>query len=316
MSRSMRQDLDAAMVGVVLDEHRRAAILEAMKKGEKPMRKVIRPMVVLAAVIAALTISALAFSPAVQEMLAEALGKAAHYAQTVEGVSAVDNGIEVSVVSAITDSSTTEVYLAVRDLKGDRLADETLSISCYLSRPDTEVGIGVLGGSYLSYDPESRTALFVVYREGGAAKTETSAIEVHVSQVADIKGEWVIKTELEQLPQRRFTMNETINGLTEHTLMLSPLSVVMTGDKPDGAGGSLQASALFAVWMKDGTVLFPKNNGSMWSNQAEGDRAIDRWEFAEPVDVEQIVGISVWYWYIPVDRDTAGPGYWLDKLPE
>lgn len=316
MSRNLCKELDAAMAGIVLDECRRTAILEAMEKGEKPMKKVIRPMVVLVAVIAALTISALAFSPTVQKMLTEALGESAPYAQAVEGVSAVDNGIEVSVVSAITDSSTTKVYLAVRDLKGDRLAGGKFSISCCLSRPDTEVGIGVLGGKYLSYDPESRTALFVAYSEGGAAQTETSAIEVHVSQVGDIKGKWVIKTELEQLPQRRFTINETINGLTEHTLMLSPLSVVMTGDKPEGAGGSLQASALFAVWMKDGTVLFPENNGSIWSNQAEGDRAIDRWEFAEPVDVEQIVGISVWYWYIPIDGDTAGPGYWLDKLPE
>lgn len=147
MSRNLCKELDAAMAGIVLDECRRTAILEAMEKGEKPVKKVIRPMVALAAVIAALTISALAFSPAVQKMLAETLGGFAPYSQEVVGVSATDRGIKVTLESVLSDNETTTAYLSVTDQKGDRLDESTI-----LDSRDQSI----------SYDAESKTALYAV----------------------------------------------------------------------------------------------------------------------------------------------------------
>lgn len=40
------------------------------------------------------------------------------------------------------------------------------------------------------------------------------------------------------------------------------------------------------------------------------------WRFLEAVGPEQVIGISIGQQYIPPDGDTAGEGYWLEKVPE
>lgn len=161
MSRSMRQDLDAAMVGVILNEHRHAAILEAMRKGEKPMKKVIRPVVVLAAVIAALTISVLAFSPSLREVLTGVLGDFAPYSQNIEGVPVTDQGLQFKAVSAISDGNVAEVYFEVKDIEGDRL-DEYVNIDTgFIDRPGANYASASFSSpKCLGYTAETRTALF------------------------------------------------------------------------------------------------------------------------------------------------------------
>ena len=77
----------------------------------------------------------------------------------------------------------------------------------------------------------------------------------------------------------------------------------------------------FAVYLADGTVCFPQwEGGGGFGRTADGSgidaRVLECWAFQEPVDPEEVVGISFAYWYIPIDGGAAGPGYWLTELPQ
>lgn len=77
--------------------------------------------------------------------LADLLGAFAPYAQKVEGVTAIDQGIQIQVVSALADETEGWVYLAVTDLTGDRLDAST----------DLD-GLNYVDGGLQSYDPETK----------------------------------------------------------------------------------------------------------------------------------------------------------------
>lgn len=109
------------------------------------MRQKIRIAAVMAAAVIALTGTALAVGTN-WDALMEHLGIFAPYVQTVDGVSVTDQGLEVSVVAALSDESGTRAYVAVTDLTGDRLG-ENLAYN------------GKQSSSCISYDPETRTAL-------------------------------------------------------------------------------------------------------------------------------------------------------------
>lgn len=109
------------------------------------MRQKIRMAAVMAAAAIALTGTALAVGTN-WDALMEHMGLFAPYVQTVDGVSATDQGLKVSVVAALSDESGTRAYVAVTDLTGDRLGENL-------------VYNGRLGSSCISYDQSTRTAL-------------------------------------------------------------------------------------------------------------------------------------------------------------
>lgn len=90
------------------------------------MKHKIRLAAVLAAAAVALTTTALAAGPVIGGMLQKALGAFAPYAQTQEGI-VEKEGIQVKVLSALTDDLCAKVYLEVTDLTGDRLKNASIS---------------------------------------------------------------------------------------------------------------------------------------------------------------------------------------------
>ena len=93
----------------------------------------------------------------------------APYVRTIEGAACRDQGIEIQVLGALADDLEGYVYLAVRDVDGDRL-DECLTLKGRLTtgtkrapddgKPTPAVNIVGSGSfSLLSYDPDTRTAL-------------------------------------------------------------------------------------------------------------------------------------------------------------
>ncbi|NCB62428.1 MAG: DUF4179 domain-containing protein [Clostridia bacterium] len=454
---SMREDLDAAMANVVLSKEKRTAILEAMEKGEKPVKRVIRPIMVLAAVLALLTVSAFAVVPSLRELWTEALGGFLAYSQVVDGASDTDQGIEIRVVSAISDSTNTKIYLEVQDKTGDRLKNQDIRLSAAISRPNTEGGMWGSGSKCIGYDQESQTAMFELSHDGVVSTADGDTVRVRISKIqpgyhdydlalpqellsdrllktqrldsgetvlkpgqtvytfggvdtlslssmglaADgrfhlllelkenvtechilttlrsktlddndvdsynedirtldftvgkrnyyeismpfsqenlsdlrlddlygpvvdsgaIEGTWDMEVKLEQAAQRSFTIEEKINRITYHNITILPLALTMCGNPPsDGVVGYISHLPI-AVVMADGTVLHPESAGGsyIWAGLSEqdpnGDRSLDRWVFDTPPDVEQVVGIAVGYWMIPLNGDTAGPGYWLSEMP-
>ena len=101
--------------------------------------------------------------------LLDRLGIFAPYVRTIEGAACRDQGIEIQVLGALADDLEGYVYLAVRDVDGDRL-DECLTLKGRLTtgtkrapddgKPTPAVNIVGSGSfSLLSYDPDTRTAL-------------------------------------------------------------------------------------------------------------------------------------------------------------
>lgn len=135
----------------------------------KPQRRLGRRAAVIL-VCTALTVTAAAAAvPTMREALRAYLGAFAPYAQTIDGAVCVDQGIEVQVLSAISDDLEARFYLAVRDVEQDRL-NEFLRLDGSLTAGEakdggTELPRSVIGGyssnyfDLISYDPETKTAL-------------------------------------------------------------------------------------------------------------------------------------------------------------
>lgn len=129
-----------------------------------------RAAAILVCAVLAVTAAAAAAVPRVWDALWEQLGAFAPYAQTINGAVCRDQGIEVQVLSALSDDLEARFYLAVRDVTGNRL-NEHLTLKGQIENGrKKETGdssswfsfFSMRNSSFdlLSYDPETRTALF------------------------------------------------------------------------------------------------------------------------------------------------------------
>lgn len=125
------------------------------------MRHKLRLAAALTAAAVALTGTALAAGPT---LLQTALGAFAPYAQNQEGVVEAE-GIQVKVLSALTDDLCAKVYLEVTDLTGDRLKNASIAGRLELTlEGETSWSEGC---RIVDYDSETKTALVCVERNAG-----------------------------------------------------------------------------------------------------------------------------------------------------
>lgn len=129
-----REDYIRDMDRVGPDGEQLERLLERLNdEEEKTMKKRIFPTALLvAAVCAALGVTALAASPTVRDILSAAWGSFEPYRQTVEDVAAVDQGIRVKLSSVLADENGGMAVFEVTDLEGDRL-DENTQADIYMA---------------------------------------------------------------------------------------------------------------------------------------------------------------------------------------
>lgn len=186
----VKRELERELAGVHLSGERRAAIRRAMERPPAVSRR--RPVrMLLAAVLAcaALGTAALALSPTLRERMNALLGSFAPYSQTVEGVSAVDQGIEIRAVRSLSDGNQVWIYLEARDLEGARLSlytelEEDLGV--LYSNLD---GAGWTDGegftsTCLRYDEESGAALFQLQFTGLGAPEPNDTFTLAVDSIS------------------------------------------------------------------------------------------------------------------------------------
>lgn len=143
----------------------------------KKQKKLGGRMAVIAVCAAMMVTAAVAVTvPAARKALWDYLGSFAPYAQTINGVACTDQGIEVEVLSAISDDLEARFYIAVRDVEEDRLSeflrldgklvageakeDPNGDSSGIKMRVMSSAGLAAGGFEFVSYDPETKTALF------------------------------------------------------------------------------------------------------------------------------------------------------------
>ena len=278
-------------------------------------RRAGRTFLVAAAVCALCAVSALALSPTLRQMLEAAQGNYTQYAAPVEAC-VVKNGIEIRVISALADHTMIKVYAEVRDLEGKRLNGDLDVIG--VVQPKTFVkGNGLSscthGARCIGYDSETGTALLEI-TTWGLIPGEDTQLELVIPYLAvgsENLGEssWHIPFDPERQEVRRIALSDTVNGVPLERLELSPLGAALYAREYIGYSD-------VAIHLSDGTVLHPKKE---WGGRVGGAEGIFSryWSFEEPVDSAEVIGISIQYWYIPIQADnTAGPGYWLTELPE
>ncbi len=184
-----RREMDAAGPRPEQMERLLSAIRTQPERAPSRRGAILRRVLVAAAVCAALALTALAVSPSLREALVNALGRFQPYSQTVEGVSVTDQGIQVTVLSALSDGNTTQVYYEVRDLTGDRL-DEFTEVKLETGpanwgEEDGPQFVGYGGGSYqcIRYDPEEKAALMLGGLKGDGPAAEKLVLDMYIDEI-------------------------------------------------------------------------------------------------------------------------------------
>lgn len=190
-----------------------------------------------AVVCGALLATAVAVSPGLREALTDALGSFAPYSAEPEEVSAADQGIEVRAVSALSDGNVVQYYLSVRDKTGDRLGEHTVIDGIWMERPDADYSAGGYSSGHLvSYDPETKTALFALRFTGDGPPAKGGTLEVEIRGFQ---------------PQERRT-NGTIpqgilTGAVLETRTLETGAAVLTPEQTPEALGGVDCAALSSL---------------------------------------------------------------------
>lgn len=159
---------------------------------KKQKRLGVRAAAALACAALMVTAATAAAAPAVWEALQAHLGAFAPYARTIDGAACTDQGVELQVLSAISDDLEARFYLAARDVEEDRLS-EFLTLDGTLTageakEPGTQFpsSMSVVGGfsssvfKLISYDPGTKTALLStsVHYQDSSRPTGKARLEV------------------------------------------------------------------------------------------------------------------------------------------
>ncbi len=102
-----------------------------------------------------------------------------------------------------------------------------------------------------------------------------------------------------------------IDNNTLQSLRLSSLGATVFSTAPDY---TLIEGYPLTVFLSDGASFHPEEG--MHGRGSEDGPNMARWAFDRPVEVDQVTGVAIGAWMIPVENGTAGEGYWLPELPE
>ena len=236
--------------------------MEAAGSGARTPRCLTRRGAAALVVCAALVVPAAAAGPTIWQAIRSVLGSRAPYAMEVEAA-CEDQGIQVEAVSALADNRLVRIYFTARDLEGNRL-DENTEVTYSLSLADRGTWpYRNYRVTQLSYDPETRRALFVITATGREGVSDGDTFRLNIEKL--LGG---------HRPVLHWTAAQSSNT---SSIIRLPFGLGEDGSLELGASGeSLEAFAegpritgelLPSTWTEDGaTVLLP---------QPEREQAID-----------------------------------------
>ena len=267
---------------------------------------------VAAAACLLLTGTALATSPGLRELLAQALGGFAPYAQGQDGQAYEMDGLEVRVLSAMADQDTIRVYVQLKDLEGDRLSGHinAMGLVDAPDPPDDDSGIrgSTFGSQCLSYDEETKTALMActtwgrVYEDlSGAELVLFHVYDTQTLEDISVDTTLHIPLDIEVMSSAALDKDtELAAGFFAETVRLSPLGLtaVTYGDTQY----TYLAGSHLRLTMKDGTDILSCSDhvdgqGSYGAYGTDSSRRVLTWNFRDPLEVEQIQSVTI------IDRD-------------
>lgn len=297
----------------------RARVQTATERTEKPRARVrpLRTVLIAAAVCLALAGTAFAASPGLRDLLAEALGGFAPYAQEQDGTAYTWNGFEFKVLSALADENMLRVYVQIRDLEQrDRV--NLYGESWLKEGPDLGIGnlkssVETTGGnsstSFDHYDGETQTTMAVM-TVWGRMTEDLSGAELRIDTAQNMmdapsKAAVKIPLDIELLHSRTLLRFEdtVLDGARAEELRISPLSVTLITGRESWAQWP-RFDISFRVQLKDGSQVGTEResaSGHGTYKTSDGAHHLAQiWNFADPVEVDQVAGVYIGEEYFPV----------------
>ena len=184
-------------------EQGKKKLVQALKTAEAPRRAYRRGRMLAAGLAAALTLgtAALAASPGLRELLSQQLGGFEPIARVEDGAVVTDQGIEMRVVSAMTDGMATEIYIEARDLQGDRLVDGGVDVMGQIVQPEADrlsknraekgmVSAWTVREECVGYDLETKTALLRFGRYNNERLEEPESLQNMTVQISCLQPQY------------------------------------------------------------------------------------------------------------------------------
>ena len=183
MKHDMERALDRSLDNLRFDEAMKDRVRAAIRS-EAPAqpRRLTRRAVVALAVCAALVITAAAAAPTIRQIIQGDLGSRAPYAVAVDAV-CEDQGIRLEAVSALADARLVRIYFTAQDLEGNRLDGNTHVDFSLKGTSQAGWAWSSARAEQLSYEPERRTALFVLTVTGHEAVPEDAVLYLDVERL-------------------------------------------------------------------------------------------------------------------------------------
>lgn len=296
-----------------------ARILAALEENKKRLPCRVGRVLLTAAVIFAMLTSAVALSSQLREYIFGAAGPFAPYVRPAESRVVTEDGYELRVDSVIADHYLIVGYLEIKDLEGNRL-QEGMDIWAHFDQtgPDNPgVSSSVFGGEIIRCEADGKSALAAVMEWGGQSVGDPN-MTLRIVKPMECK----IPVTLEYVPIQTIDLSGLDTGGVLpplDRLELSPLGInAVTQYKEDASFENTRdhdkLRGALTVHFEDGSTRVSVRDSLGGSFRL----ATGSWLFmdpynlvqpedVEPLDVEQIVGISCQDWYLPIENGAAGP---------
>lgn len=275
---------------------------------------------IAAAACALLAGTAFAASPGLREMLAEALGGFAPYAQELDSQVYTWNGFEIKALSAMADENMVRVFVQVRDMEKRELLDIDGAWgedSPWLWISEAESGeafrASSQGHNYRHYDGETQTAVSVVTAWGEITEDLTGAVlkaDTPLNMMDNPQNAAVqIPFEVEVRTSQTVLRDVETGGFRLEEIRLSPLSVTVELSKDDAGRFSREfvdgETHAIRVKLRDGTVIdteetYHSGHKPSGGPGTDGARSVLIWNLADPAEPDQVAGIYVGEDYFPI----------------
>ena len=296
-----------------------ARILAALEENKKRLPRRVGRVLLTAAVIFAMLTSAVALSSQLREYIFGAAGPFAPYVRPAESRVVTEDGYELRVDSVIADHYLIVGYLEIKDLEGNRL-QEGMDIWAHFDQtgPDNPgISSSVFGGEIILCEADGKSALAAVMEWGGQSVGDPN-MTLRIIKPMECK----IPVTLEYVPIQTIDLSGLDTGGVLpplDRLELSPLGInAVTQYKEDASFENTRdhdkLRGALTVHFEDGSTRVSVRDSLGGSFRL----ATGSWLFmdpynlvqpedVEPLDVEQIIGISCQDWYLPIENGAAGP---------
>lgn len=278
----------------------------------------VKGVLIAVAACAALLCTAFAASPELRGMLAEALGSFAPYAQDQDSGVYTWNGLEFEVLAALADENTVRVYTRITDLEEQgrlNLNDERWMgknlmgmpwLDIYVPNTSVDVTGGCSSTNFEHYDEVTRTTIAVTTIWGQITDNLTGAelrIDTGENRMNG-KSAVTIPLNVEVMPSRTVFHKISAAGITVEEIKISPLGVTVLV----GKAGDLTLTGLdttFRVRLKDGIEIGTERDNASGHGVYRDQNLVEHqaliWNFAEPVELDQVAGLWIGADYFPVE---------------